>query len=234
MKNLLNSTEIATIFLDNEVRIKRYTPQATKIINLIPGDLGRPIDHVVPKLKYAALVSDVREVIQTLAFKEAQVQTTDQRWYLMRIMPYRTIDNVIDGAVLTFTDITALKELEISLRESETRLLRFFEHIPVMVAAWDERKVLVAWNRECERLTGYKAEEIVGHPQGFKLLFPNDKYRAQILDQHTRRQGDYRDWEWQITCRDGSVKKVAWSSTSKLFPIAGLPNWAIAVERPRS
>jgi len=234
MKNLLNSTEIATIFLDNEVRIKRYTPQATKIINLIPGDLGRPIDHVVPKLKYAALVSDVREVIQTLAFKEAQVQTTDQRWYLMRIMPYRTIDNVIDGAVLTFTDITALKELEISLRESETRLLRFFEHIPVMVAAWDERKVLVAWNRECERLTGYKAEEIVGHPQGFKLLFPNDKYRAQILDQHTRREGDYRDWEWQITCRDGSVKKVAWSSTSKLFPIAGLPNWAIAVERPYS
>ncbi|MBI5383601.1 MAG: PAS domain-containing protein [Verrucomicrobia bacterium] len=122
MKNLLNGLDVATIFADNELRIKRFTPQATRIINLIPTDVNRPLRDLVTKLKYEHLVDDAKQVLSTLVFKAAEVQTADGRWHLMRILPYRTTDNVIDGVVFTFTDITPLKQLEASLRETQTAL----------------------------------------------------------------------------------------------------------------
>lgn len=119
MQNLLNNVEIATIFLDNGLNVKRFTSQATKIINLIPTDIGRSVTHIVSNLKYECVVEDVKAVLHTLIFKEAQVQTKDDRWYLMCIMPYKTLDNIIDGVVITFTDITAMKQLEASQYEKE-------------------------------------------------------------------------------------------------------------------
>jgi two-component system CheB/CheR fusion protein len=122
MKNLLNGIDVATIFADNELRIKRFTAQATRIISLIPADVGRPLRDLVSNLSYEHLVDDAKQVLATLVFKETQVQTTDGHWHFMRILPYRTADNVIDGVVFTFTDITPLKQLEASLRESQAAL----------------------------------------------------------------------------------------------------------------
>ena len=115
MKNLLNATEIGTIFLDNDLNIKRHTEQAKRIIRLIPSDVGRPIGDIVSNLDYSTLVEDAREVLRTLAFKEAEVRSEDGSWYLMRIMPYRTTDNVIDGLVITFVNVTKVKRLEAKL-----------------------------------------------------------------------------------------------------------------------
>lgn len=131
MQNLLNNIEIATIFLDNDLNVRRFTPQTTKILNLIPSDVGRPITHIVSNLKHEALIDDIKTVLQTLVFKDAQVQTKDGRWYLMRIMPYRTLDNIIGGVVATFTEITGVKRLEASLRENEViqEACRFAESI---------------------------------------------------------------------------------------------------------
>jgi two-component system CheB/CheR fusion protein len=115
MANLLNSTEIATVFLDNDMRLRRFTTHATKLFKLIPGDVGRPLSHVVTDLDYPQLKADAVEVLRTLVFIEKAVATVDGRWYRVRIMPYRTQDNVIDGVVITFIDITEIKQLEARL-----------------------------------------------------------------------------------------------------------------------
>ena len=116
MANLLNSTEIATIFLDSEFKLRRFTPNVTNLFKLIPGDVGRPLSHIVSELDYAALKGNVEEVLRTLVFQEKQVKTRGGRWCRVRIMPYRTQDNVIDGVVITFIDITEIKKLEAELR----------------------------------------------------------------------------------------------------------------------
>lgn len=121
MTNLLNSTEIATIFLDNEMKLRRFTTHATHLFKFIPGDVGRPLSDIVTDLDYPTLHDDAVAVLSTLNFRENQVCTADGRWYRVRIMPYRTQDNVIDGVVVTFIDITAIKELEAQLRKRQTR-----------------------------------------------------------------------------------------------------------------
>lgn len=116
MKNLLNSTDIATVFLDNTLHVRRFTTQATHLFKLIPGDVGRPLSDIVTHLLYPELRNDALEVLRTLAFVEREVATNDERWFQIKIMPYRTMQNVIDGVVITCTDISRAKKLEAQLR----------------------------------------------------------------------------------------------------------------------
>jgi len=116
MKNLLNSTDIATVFLDNDLRVRRFTLQAATIIKFIPSDVGRPITDLASDLLYPGLVEDAGEVLRTLVFSEKSIAAGDGRWFGVRIMPYRTTDNRIDGVVITFSDITAAKKVEAGLR----------------------------------------------------------------------------------------------------------------------
>ena len=122
MRNLLNSTEIVTVFLDNDLHIRRFTTGADKLFNLIPGDVGRPLSDIASDMIYPAMTEEAREVLRTLVFSEKQITTSDGRWYSVRIMPYRTADDVIGGLVITFANITAAKALEAELREKIERL----------------------------------------------------------------------------------------------------------------
>lgn len=130
LNNLLASTGIGTIFVNLQQRIKRFTPSAVKIVNLIFSDIGRPIAHVSSNLvAYDSLTDDIQEVLNNLVPKEIEVLTKDGRWYTMRIQPYRTLDNVIEGAVITFVDITVvviaretLKELNDASRPKTTEV----------------------------------------------------------------------------------------------------------------
>ena len=117
MQNLLNSTDIATLFLDNELNVRRFTEHITRIIQLREGDIGRPLSDLASTLIYPQLHADANGTLRTLAFSEKQIATTDGHWYTVRIMPYRTVANVIQGVVITFVDITAAKELESRLRK---------------------------------------------------------------------------------------------------------------------
>jgi two-component system CheB/CheR fusion protein len=118
MDNLVNSTEIATIFLDRDLKIKRFTKEATKLINLISTDTGRPLNDIVSNLEYDDLINDVKQVIDRLIFKEKEVHTKDGKWYFARIMPYKTSKSIIDGAVLTFVDINEQKKAQNVIKHS--------------------------------------------------------------------------------------------------------------------
>jgi two-component system CheB/CheR fusion protein len=122
MKNLLNSTDIATLFLDNVLNVRRFTTQAAKLIKLIPGDVSRPITDLASDLLYPELTADAREVLEKLGFVEKQIHARDGCWFTVRIMPYRTLDDRIDGVVITFADITAAKTLEAQLRQGHAVL----------------------------------------------------------------------------------------------------------------
>jgi len=109
INNLLSSTEIETIFLDRRLHIKRFTPATTRLINLIETDIGRPIYHISTDILYEDLVTDIKEVLKTLTPKEREVNVPGNKWYLVRILPYKTVKDVVDGAIIALIDVTKLK-----------------------------------------------------------------------------------------------------------------------------
>lgn len=131
---------------------------------------------------------------------------------------------------VVFHDIRQRKRAEEALRQSEQRLRNVLENMPVMLDAFDADGNIVAWNQECERLTGYRAEEIIGNPNAMQLLYPDDAYRQRMLEQWHLRGDDYRGWEWEITCKDGSTKTIAWSNISEHFPVAEWATWGVGVD----
>ena len=118
MKNLLDSTNIGTIFLDENLSVKRFTRDAVHVFRLVAPDAGRPLADIKSTIVSGDIVTDAREVLDTMVPREKEVRTTENRWYLTRITPYRTLENVIDGVVITFTDITAIKSMELEIRRA--------------------------------------------------------------------------------------------------------------------
>jgi two-component system, chemotaxis family, CheB/CheR fusion protein len=169
MKNLLDSTDIATLFLDRELRVRRFTDQATKVIKLIPGDVGRPVTDLSFSLVYPQLPEDVGKVLRTLVFREREVSTADGRWFMVRIMPYRTLENVIDGVVITFTDITTSKALERMLRNTLVLYRSPFEDISEGVLLQTADGELAFMNSAAERILGLSRDQLRKYPSDLVL-----------------------------------------------------------------
>jgi two-component system CheB/CheR fusion protein len=144
--NLVASSDVATIFLDRDMRILRYTPRIAEFFNVIPADLGRPLLHITNRLDYPRLAEDAGQVFVTLQAMEREVRSTDGRDYIVRVHPYRTLEHRIDGAVMTFFDITGRRAAEEALRESEERLRLFVtassDILYRMSADWHEMRIL--------------------------------------------------------------------------------------------
>jgi two-component system CheB/CheR fusion protein len=176
MNNLLAGTGIATVFVDHSLHILRFTPAATRIINLIQSDVGRPVGHLVSNLSgYDSLPADTQAVLDSLVPKEMEVQTKSGVWYAMRILPYRTLDNVIEGAVITFVDINIAKQAQESLRESEERFRVAVEAAPNAMVMVDRAGKIVLVNARTETLFGYSREELLDRP--VEMLLP-DSFRG--------------------------------------------------------
>jgi len=162
MNNLLAGTGIGTVFVDHQLRILRFTPAASAIINLIMSDVGRPVGHLVSNLVgYDRLVADVQDVLNTLVSKEVPVQTKEREWYMMRIQPYRTLDNVIEGAVISFVNITETVQIRDALHKSN-ELMRLAvvvrdAHDAITVQDLDGR--ILAWNPGAVRMYGWSEAE---------------------------------------------------------------------------
>ncbi|MDD5633557.1 MAG: PAS domain-containing protein, partial [Methylococcales bacterium] len=161
MQNLLNSTDIALIFLDSKLKIKRFTRKAKTIIKLIDSDIGRPLEDLVSSLKYDHLIDDAKNVLQTLVYKDTEVQTIKGDWYLLRILPYRTAENMIDGLVVSFIDIGRLKKAEQTARMA-LLTTAIFETVSQPLLVLDDKLHLLAANPAFNQRFNASDENLIG------------------------------------------------------------------------
>lgn len=182
MQNLMDATAIATVFLDRDLRITRYTPSAVELFNLIPTDVGRPLAHLTNHLNYPTLDTDARRVLQGLIPIEREVDDTRQHWYLVRMLPYRTLDDRIAGIVLTLVDVTERKRGETALSATEERLRLVVDSaVEYAIFSMDLQRRVTSWNAGAQRLLGFSEEEILG--QSCDVIFTEED-RATGAPEH--------------------------------------------------
>ena len=226
MANLLNATHIATVFLDAGLRIKLFTPPATRMFKLIPADVGRPIGDLVARFTDDDLLREAQELLRDLTPREKEVPTEDGRWCIRRIMPYRTLDNRIDGVVITFMDITERKVASDAVIQ---RLAAIVENSVDAIFSKDLDGTIRTWNGGAERLYGYSRDESVG--RSVKMLVPEDRadewtkvmatlargeHVEQLETERIRKDGKRRTVALTISpMRDGTGKVVSASVTGR-------------------
>lgn len=210
MKNLLNSTDIATLFLDKELNIRRFTNQATKIFKLIKSDIGRPFTDQVSALVYPELASDAAEVLRTLVFIQKQIPTRDGRWFFVRIMPYRTLDDRIEGLVITFINITDLKLTEVKLHETEqiTRLLINSSSDVIIELSTDSD--ILEFSREAEIFFGKTREEALN--RNFIQMFVPESSRKNSEKELNKllNEGPGDKLKMQVIAAGMKISEVEW------------------------
>ncbi len=157
--NLLASTHIPTLFLDTQLHIKRFTPAATRLFKLIATDLNRPLTDIASEVDMPALIEDARRVLHTLEPLETETEAADGDCHLRRTMPYRTVNDAVGGVVVTFTDITRLKQA----REGANRFVALMTASNDAIIVFDPQGPILAWNQGAESLYGYRADEVMQH-----------------------------------------------------------------------
>ena len=226
LNNLLASTQIGTIFLDTSLKIQRYTPTVTKFVNLIQSDVGRPLAHLVSNLLYDNLVNDAQDVLEDLAPRQHDVQSKEGRWYSVRILPYRTIENVIDGVVITFFEISdfkkAQKETENALRRVEAtgrnyrQILDLVRNVIVCVGIEGQITFI---NDFAQKFFKYDDSEILGQPlvgtlvpeQAFSGMAP-EAIMAEIIKSPENAVNS----EYDVSRKNGSRVRMAWTNKAIL------------------
>ena len=211
MKNLLNSTDIATLFLDKELNIRRYTNQATKIFKLIKSDIGRPFTDQVSDLVYPELAADALEVLRTLIFIQKQISAKDGRWFSIRIMPYRTFDDRIDGLVITFVNTSDIKQLEVELHETgQMHHLLLNSSSDVIIKLSTNWKIL-EFNLAAEKFFGKKHEDALN--QNFVHTFVPELMRKKTEKELNKQFNETPDskFKMQVIADGGKTQIVEWS-----------------------
>jgi two-component system CheB/CheR fusion protein len=222
MNNMIGGTGIGTVFVDHSLRILRFTPAATQIINLISADVGRPVGHTVTNLKgYDSLVADTQAVLDTLIPKEVEVQTIGGEWYLLRIQPYRTSINVIEGAVITFMDIAEIRRVREALRTAndQMRLAVVVRDAFDAITVQDLEGRIIAWNQGAVQMYGWSESEALEMnvsdriPEAARVEAQAKIYQlslAQILEPYC----------CQRLAKDGTLVEV-WLTSTALVNEAG-------------
>jgi two-component system, chemotaxis family, CheB/CheR fusion protein len=162
LQNLIISTDIGTIFLDRELRIKRYTPRISDLFNITPSDIGRPLAHFTHRIDYDNLLELADRVLNRVTSIEREIRSRDDRWYLVRILPYRTVENKIDGVVVTFVDVTDRRRAETILTRQQQQIRALVEHAPDVIARFDREYRHVYVNPAIEQITGMARQNFLG------------------------------------------------------------------------
>lgn len=205
LQNLISSTDIATVFVDRKMRIKWFTPRATELFSILPVDSGRPLMDITHRLDYVELVADAARVFESLMPVEREVRSADNRHYLARLVPYRTSEDRIEGAVLTFIDITARRAAEQEMLLGEERMRMVADSTAdYAIIVQDSEGIITSWNKGAELIFGYTRDEAVGQYSG--LIFTPEDCEAGVPADELRRAretGRADDERWHLR-KDGS------------------------------
>ncbi len=162
INNLLKSTEVGTLFLDMDLRVRMFTDNLARVINLMDQDVGRHISHISHNLEYDDFIPDLNDVLETLQTKGMEVKSSTEHWYYLKIIPYRTMENIIDGIVVTLQDLSERKKYETRLEQERDLLIRVLENSPMGKTMVDCDGKIVFANRKAERLLGLEESRIRG------------------------------------------------------------------------
>ena len=203
--NLAGAIDIATIFVDREMRVRRFTPQARKLFNLLEGDLGRLLLDITHRLDYPGLDKDAVRAYETLREIETPVRSQDGRHYLARFLPFRTRDSTISGAVLSFIDVSNLRKAEAQARASEERLMLAAQTSgDFAIITTDPRGIITAWNAGAVRLFGFTEDEAMGQHGAIIFTAEDRAQGAPEQEMRTARaEGRAEDERWHVR-KDGS------------------------------
>jgi two-component system CheB/CheR fusion protein len=205
LQNFLSASEIATVFVDRGMRIQRFTPCASGIFNLIATDTTRPLFDIMHRLDYPQMEADAQKAFESLQPIEREVASTDGRWFLSRVLPYRSSDDRIEGVILNFIDVTARRQAEQIARTGEERLrLLFDSSADYIIILLDAQGCITRWNKGAEQALGYTEAEAVGQPTDL-IFTPEDRAAGAPQDEQRRAQRDGRaeDERWHLH-KDGT------------------------------
>jgi two-component system CheB/CheR fusion protein len=231
LKNLIDAIEVPTIFLNNDLRIKRFTSHATRVINLIQVDIGRPIGDISTKLEDVNISEVAQAVSKDLVFRQREVHTGDGSYFMMRVAPYRTIENVIDGVVITFADLTKDKELEEREHRlaAELRLAAVIKDSNDAVTLQDLDGNILDWNKGAERMYGYSRAEAL--KMNIRDIIPrgNQKQTLELIKKISTGK-EIKSFKTKRKTRDGRVLDI-WLTVTKIADAEGKPIQIATTER---
>jgi len=205
LQNLINSVDIGTVFLDRGFKVAFFTPAARDLFSLLPADYGRPLSDITTKLAYEHIIADAEFVLEKLQPIEREVKTRDDRYFMMRVLPYRTSEDRINGVVLTFINISNAKQAETALRASEERLRLLIESATdYAIFTTDASRTINSWSAGAEKVFGYAEQEIMGQLADM-IFVPEDRESgAPVIEaQRAKVEGVAGSERWHIR-KDGS------------------------------
>ncbi|PZV19250.1 MAG: hypothetical protein DCF22_00860 [Leptolyngbya sp.] len=241
LRLITDALPVLISYLDAEHRYRFNNRTYEKWFGPSQKDLtGRLLKEVVGESAYQTICHYTDAVLRGQSVRYESLipyQDGGDRWVHAIYIPDFGEQGEVQGYFALISDITEAKQHQVErqqaaeqIRQSEERLYRVLQNMPVMLDAFDENWNIILWNHECERVTGYAAAEVVGNPHIMELLYPDEVYRQQMMLAWQERGNDYRYWEWDITCKDGSTKTISWSNISHHCPIPGWASWGIGVD----
>ncbi len=210
INNLLRCTNIGTIFLDSNLRIRKFTPAVKGEMNLIETDIGRPIHHMAHNLKYSSMLEDVVSVLNSLSSLEREVESLSGKWFLVRILPYRTMEGAAEGIVITLVDISELKKANEKIRQ----IYYAVDKSPSCFLITDKKGNIEYVNGKFEQLTGYSCEEVTGlNPRILKSGFTSSQEYSNMWKQITTGS------KWQGVLRNKTKNGSCYWEEAAIYPI---------------
>jgi len=220
--------EVGTLILVNSLGAQNMGWESPE------AKIGQTLATLFPEESAEAFLSRIHRVFETglghLYEDQFPSPYNGVTYFLTNTSPILDETQKVIAVQIVSQNITDLKKAEKALDESRERLQLVVQHMPVMMNAFDEDGLIIAWNQECERITGYQAAEIIDNPNALKLLYPEINYRAEMMAEWQRRGHAYQDWEWMLTCKNGNKRIISWSNVSEELPISGWANWSIGVD----